>query len=643
MPHPCSTAPADTFGEAGQLARALIAYAPRKIPLVLLLLLATAVTEAFGFLMLIPLLHVIGLSTRPGAASPVAEAVARTADAAGIELTLPAVLAMFMLIAAVRSVVAWQRDVLLADVRIGFIGQLRERLFAAVAGVKWEYFVRRRQSDVQHVLTSDVHRIGTGLISMLQLTVAVMLVLAQIALAMLISLPVTAVVLATGSVLLFLTRPLMRRSRTLGEALTGGNRKIHHSVTDFLGGLKLAKSYNTEGMHVRHFTEAVSDAQQHTLAFARISAITRACLYMGATIVLVVMIWLAVPTNTLTIPELLLMVFIFARLLPVLFQLQQNAQLFMHQLPAYAHARAMHRELRRAAEAPPAGGGETRMMLRGALTMRNVSFVYEAGAGNGTGTGTGEGGARSGIAKPALKNVNLEVPAGSITVITGPSGAGKSTLADVLLGLIEPHGGEVLVDGNPLTGSNSRRWRCSVACVLQDPHLFHDTIRANLRWARPEATDAEIWQALRLAAAEEFVATLPAGLDTVVGDRGGRLSGGERQRIALAQALVREPALLVLDETTSQLDAENERRILAVLESLRGRTTVVVIAHRPALLQAADRIVLLESGRVSAAGIWRELADDLASQDAGAFRQLHPGRSPGGERDPVLEERRLPR
>ena len=161
------------------------------------------------------------------------------------------------------------------------------------------------------------------------------------------------------------------------------------------------------------------------------------------------------------------------------------------------------------------------------------------------------------------------------------------------------------------TGSSVPAPAPTSAFVPQDPYLFHDTIRGNLRWAHPEA--AEMWQALRLAAADGFVAALPEGLDTVAGDRGGRLSGGERQRISLARALMKRPALLVIDEATAQLDAENERWILAALQSLRGRTTVVAIAHGPALLEAADGIVLLQSGRVAATGTWRELAGEITA------------------------------
>ena len=588
-----------TLAETGELARALYTYAPRRSVLALLLLLTAGVTEAFGLLMIVPLLYLAGFAAPPGEGSPVAEAMMRVADTAGIEWTLPAVLAVFLALSTVRSAVAWQREVLLTGMRLGFVDRLRQKLFAAIAGAKWGALLERRRSDIQHVLTKDVARVGQGAFLILQLTVTVLLALMQLALAALISPPVTAVVLAAGAALTALAYPLVRRSRTLGKTMTDANRALYGSVTDFLGGLKLAKGHNTEGLHVRHFVETVAAMRKNQLEFARISSTAQAGLNMGAALVLAALAWFALSTAALPLPELLLMALIFARMMPALFRLQRDAQQLAHALPAYAHVREMRRMLEEAAETP-AGDGKPRMELCSALTVRGVSFAYEAGAEPGTGDGARTAG-------PALENVGLDVPAGKMTAIAGPSGAGKSTLADLLLGLLEPGGGEICLDGVPLAGPNLRRWRHSVAFVPQDPYLFHSAIRANLRWARPAATEAEMWQALRLAAAG-FVAALPEGLDTVVGERGERLSGGERQRIALARALVRRPALLVIDEATAQLDAENERRILAALQSLRGRTTVVAIAHGPALLQAADGIVLLESGRVAATGTWRELA-----------------------------------
>jgi ATP-binding cassette subfamily C protein len=165
----------------------------------------------------------------------------------------------------------------------------------------------------------------------------------------------------------------------------------------------------------------------------------------------------------------------------------------------------------------------------------------------------------------------------------------------------------VTVAGRPLVPERLLGWRRSVALVPQDPFLFHDTITANLHWSRPDASEEELWDALGLASAAEFVRDLPLGLETVVGDRGMRLSGGERQRLAVARALLRAPDLLILDEATSSLDTENERAIRTALAALKGRTTTLLIAHRLSTVTEADRIVVLEAGRVVETGSWTEL------------------------------------
>jgi ATP-binding cassette subfamily C protein len=171
----------------------------------------------------------------------------------------------------------------------------------------------------------------------------------------------------------------------------------------------------------------------------------------------------------------------------------------------------------------------------------------------------------------------------------GPSGAGKTTVADLVAGLIFPDRGRVTVDGKELTPARIGRWRERIGYVGQEPFLFHDTVRANLLWAAPGASEDDLREALRAAAAWGFVARLPHGLDTVVGDRGVRLSGGERQRLALARALLRRPDLLILDEATSNIDAGNERRIGAAVRRLRGSLAILVITHRSPAIWGVER------------------------------------------------------
>ena len=399
---------------------------------------------------------------------------------------------------------------------------------------------------------------------------------------MAISPPVAFGMLLVGAVLLAAAGPLVGRSRELGDRLTAGGRSAHAAMTEFLGGLKLAKSEATESRHVRDFTRAFAGLRRRQLDFTRTTAAARAIFNLGAVAALAALAWIGARYAGLNTPELAVMALIAVRVLPVLLRLQQDAQQLAHVLPAWENAVATEAALRGAAE-PPAPPGTAPLPLTRGLSVRGVTFAWPAAPD-----------------PPALAGVRLDVPAHSLVAVTGPSGAGKTTLADLLLGLIEPDAGEIRVDGVALRGPARRRWRSSVACVPQDPHLFHETLRANLLRGRPEATEPELWRALRLAAADDFAAALPDGLETVAGDRGGRLSGGQRQRIVLARALLRYPALLLLDEATGQLDADTELRLLETLRSLRPRTTIVAVTHRPAVLEAADRVVVLEAGRVAA-------------------------------------------
>src|SRR3954451_1443211 len=191
--------------------------------------------------------------------------------------------------------------------------------------------------------------------------------------------------------------------------------------------------------------------------------------------------------------------------------------------------------------------------------------------------------------------------AGRLTVLSGACGAGKSRLLDLLAGLLRQEDGEILIDGKVLGPSELLEWRRGVGYLTQEPFLFHDTIRANLLIADPQADDAAIEQALMAASAAEFVQRLPQRLETVVGDRGALLSGGERQRLALARALLRKPALLILDEPTSALDQQVQQSVLEAIERLKGQTTIILVTHRPERVQSPDHVLTLQGGTISVA------------------------------------------
>ncbi|MCH9627868.1 MAG: Heterocyst differentiation ATP-binding protein HepA [Chlamydiales bacterium] len=207
----------------------------------------------------------------------------------------------------------------------------------------------------------------------------------------------------------------------------------------------------------------------------------------------------------------------------------------------------------------------------------------------------------------AVHNLSLTIPKGETLALVGDSGGGKSSVLDLLLRLYEPSEGQIHVDDVPIVDYQLSSWRALFGVVTQDVFLFHETIEENIRFGKLNATTGEVIEAARLAGAETFIEQLPDKYQTVVGERGHRLSGGERQRISLARALVRKPQILVLDEATSNLDSQSEKMIQEALEKLKGKTTMIVVAHRLATINMADQILMLEKGRIVEQGTHADL------------------------------------
>ena len=247
---------------------------------------------------------------------------------------------------------------------------------------------------------------------------------------------------------------------------------------------------------------------------------------------------------------------------------------------------------------------------------------------------------QAGSAQPVLRGVTFQAPPGQLTALVGPSGAGKTTITHLVSRLYDPDEGAVLIGGQDLRDVTLESLHDAVGVVTQDAHMFHDTIRANLSYARPEATEAELVAACRAAQIWELISTLPDGLDTVVGDRGYRLSGGEKQRLAIARLLLKAPSVVVLDEATAHLDSESEAAVQAALKTaLTGRTSLV-IAHRLSTIREADQILVIDDGQVREHGTHEDL---LAA--GGLYAELYhtqfAGRSPQRRRsaDPAASGR----
>ncbi|MGL4405889.1 MAG: ABC transporter ATP-binding protein, partial [Notoacmeibacter sp.] len=220
---------------------------------------------------------------------------------------------------------------------------------------------------------------------------------------------------------------------------------------------------------------------------------------------------------------------------------------------------------------------------KGEIRFQNVSFGYQAGT-------------------QVLNDLDFTAVGGKTMALVGPSGAGKSTIVSLILGFYQPQSGQVLIDGQNIAGLNRKSLRRSIAYVSQQPYLFEGTIRDNIRYGRPEATDAEIENAAKLAEADEFIRAMPQGYETPLGENGSTVSGGQRQRLSIARAIVRNAPILLLDEATSALDTDSERKVQIALEGLMKNRTTIVIAHRLSTIKNADVILVIDEGRIVESG-----------------------------------------
>lgn len=550
-----------------------------------ILMLLNGLTDGIGILLLVPLLET--LQKGDGSQNGIAQHIFQAIGSVGLSPTPGGLLTMFLILVALRSTVQYSRDRLSSVVQNRLIDKIRMRCFSALLGVEWRWIAARRQSDHAALLLTDISRVGTGLNFGLSLLTALASMAAYLLAAFSLSPQMTILSLVSGGVVLLLLAGQRRRALELGHGLGIATRELHGNVQESLLGIKLAKILGNELRYLDRLQVTTSNLRRQQIEFSSSTSFSRALFQMGGALLLVIYLFVGLNLWHTPLPELLTLVLIFSRLIPIFSTAQQQFHFWLHALPALEDTERLLSNCQEYAE-PLESPNAPPCLLADSIKLQGVTVQY------------------ADRDQPALDNVSVTFPAHTTTAIMGASGAGKSTLADLLMGLLTPDNGVVTVDGNDISGGSRRRWRSSVAYVPQEVFLFNDTIRSNLLWGKLDAGEDELRQALEHAAAE-FVFQLPLGIDTVVGDGGVLLSGGERQRVALARALLKRPLLLILDEATSALDMENEARVRDAIENLHGNLTMVIIGHRLPTLENADQVLVLEEGRIKLQGTWDDV------------------------------------
>ncbi|HEX4868126.1 MAG TPA: ABC transporter ATP-binding protein [Acidimicrobiales bacterium] len=382
-----------------------------------------------------------------------------------------------------------------------------------------------------------------------------------------------------------------RRLEKRYDAVRAAAGRIADTLTNNLGGIATIKAFNAEDREIDRVaadSQAYSDANAAAIRYSSaFIPLIRMAILAGFTMTLIVG-GRAALRGDLEVGLFSVLVYMTQRLLWPLTRLGEVLDL-------YQRAMASCRRIFGLLEVHPTIRPGTRDLPRpvnGAVRFEGVRFAYGEGKG-----------------AEVLRGLDLDIPAGETHAIVGATGAGKSTIVKLLLRLYEPTGGRITLDGTPIDELTFASLRGAMGFVSQDVFLFQGTVRENLTYGRPDATDDEEERAAALAEADTFIRALPEGYDTIVGERGQKLSGGQRQRLTIARAIVRDPAVLVLDEATSAVDNETEAAIQRSLDHVSADRTTIVIAHRLSTVRHAHRIHVLEAGRVIEAGTHEELVE----------------------------------
>lgn len=564
--------------------KTLFRYAGIKAWTALGLMILLGLTQGVGLAMIIPFLHVIGLAS--SGSSQYAQLFSRTMAAMGISPGFLSVILAYLVIICIHSFALRFKDILVAKIGAGFAQHMRDRLYMRFCHTDWLGFLSIPNAEIIHVMTGDIKQVAFGTQKMIQVAATCIQVLIYIGFSFTLSLPMTLAVLGCGGIFLVLLYPFNRRAAGFGGALWTARNAMVRIMTEHINGMKVSRSYNLESEQKKSFFHTSQAMTDQMVGFNRLSATTRTWYQVGAA--MAIASCLAVGVKGLDLPpvDLMVIIFLFSRILPGFSNIQQSIQRFVNTMPSFRAVLAMEEKLQPSPSRAKGGEPPRTFSLEKEISFEAVWFRYDKTRDNWT-----------------LKDISFTLPARRVTAIAGHSGAGKTSIADLILGLLAPDKGLIRVDGNQLSDKDLETWRQGVGYVPQETFLFSESIADNLRKALPGATEPMLWSALEKAAAADFVSTLDHGLDTVVGDNGIRLSGGERQRIALARALLRNPRLLVLDEATSSLDRENQHLIQEALDRLRKQMTIVVIAHRFSTIENADHVVVLDQGQVLRPGI----------------------------------------
>ena len=550
--------------------RRLMAGHERYAALLLAVMLLAALAESLGLALVLPMISALAdVSPATGPLAEMTGAILALVPGSGLEPLLGLLVLAFLAKGALL--------VLARGMTVYFSLRLREDwaslIFDHYLHAKSAYLAKKKLGKLVQNTANETHEAAQGIIRALGLVSKLILTLVLVVVLLLAHWQATLLVAAFGTAIVVLIRVLMaKRILEIARRRLGFRQQISAVAAESLGGVRQIKLFDqyaavAAGLKDRlhNFTRADTLLQVASELPTQLTEVSIIALLAGALLALKYVFGVAFGE---AVALLGFFIVVAQRLMSYLSYIVRQRMKIIGHLPSLA---LMHDLIERAPAREDLFAGAAFAGLESDIEFRHVAFHHADGT-------------------PVLTGLNLTIPKGATTAIVGPSGAGKSTIADLLLGLYRPDQGEIRINGRDLGEFSLASLRRHIGYVTQEPETLHASVGDNIRIGRPAASDEEVQEAARKAHADEFIAKLKDGYDTVVGERGGKLSGGQRQRLAIARVILRQLDLYIFDEATSALDAESERLVQESVLDLGGSATVVIIAHRLSTIERADVI-----------------------------------------------------
>ncbi len=525
-------------------------------------------------------------------------AILRETPAESLKVLCLTILFVFFL----KNIFLYLKNILLYVVQLNIVKGIRDKLYIHIQGLSLGYFHKEKTGSITSTIINDVEQLQSSLsVAFQKLFVEPINILIFASLLFIISwkLALIAIIIVplAGIAIIAIGKSIRRKSRRTQKKIS----HIMQILGETLSSIRIVKAFVNEKEEIKKFSKETANYLNLHLKRARLDLIAAPITESFGVVIGVILLWYG---GTEVILQKGLIPEDFIRFILILFSiLGPIKQMSNVNIKIQAGAASAERIFRLLDTKPQIVEIKNPINLdkfRKSIEFKDVHFEYQEGS------------------ELVLDSISFKINKGEVVALVGPSGSGKSTIADIIPRFYDATSGEITIDGNNIKNISLSSLRNNMGIVTQEVILFNDSIRNNISYAQGDKSDALVKEAARAANALDFIENTPNGFETVVGERGVKLSGGQKQRIAIARALLKNPSILILDEATSALDTESEKKVQTAIESLMKDRTALVIAHRLSTVQKADKIIVIENGKVVETG-----SHETLFEKNGIYRRLY--------------------